>query len=380
MSVSLPTLKTTELLEDEALQITIWHKLAEWGHGETLQYFLWHDLIYATEPLCYGFKFAQYNLYAIIERDSETGNLYKSKLANFAHDSDYALLPLIRSDVDNDRKCNFVHDLYCRLATMNEEDPQSLLQFEKWNECYFIFSDVNSELSDPISTNMIPVFPAMSLFRQFLMPDDMRVHEDKEISLPVIILLCKYETEAWQFVVATPIPDTRFAGRLVCKCTGFEKVHNESLAAPQLLAVLKNSDRKPIQVDHKTMENILYCLKTVSELLSIRPMLILHNSKAYYYQLSFQQNNKDVVCKLTFLKDNPAPECCACMNNHAEMQLKPCKHICLCFECYEKIEKCPMCRVKITDADHLQDICNEKWFCKKTANLGYLANPYLIII
>lgn len=44
-------------------------------------------------------------------------------------------------------------------------------------------------------------------------------------------------------------------------------------------------------------------------------------------------------------------KCVACLDKMAIIKIKPCNHICLCYECYPKLEipKCPLCNTYISD-------------------------------
>jgi hypothetical protein len=42
-------------------------------------------------------------------------------------------------------------------------------------------------------------------------------------------------------------------------------------------------------------------------------------------------------------KDN---DCVVCMSNPKDTTLLPCRHLCVCSECFGHLDKCPVCRAE----------------------------------
>ena len=47
--------------------------------------------------------------------------------------------------------------------------------------------------------------------------------------------------------------------------------------------------------------------------------------------------------------DSAGGRCAVCMGNPLEVALAPCGHVCLCRECADKVDTCPICREDIQD-------------------------------
>lgn len=59
--------------------------------------------------------------------------------------------------------------------------------------------------------------------------------------------------------------------------------------------------------------------------------------------------NKKIFKINNTIKPFDADKCIACMDRMCIVQIKPCNHLCLCYECYTKLDKqkCPLCNVYI---------------------------------
>ena len=55
--------------------------------------------------------------------------------------------------------------------------------------------------------------------------------------------------------------------------------------------------------------------------------------------------------KIIQIKDDFDNEiiCCICLNDKPNIVFMPCKHLCSCLDCSNKVKKCPICRLKIKD-------------------------------
>ena len=42
-----------------------------------------------------------------------------------------------------------------------------------------------------------------------------------------------------------------------------------------------------------------------------------------------------------------ADECVVCMSEPKSIILMPCRHVCVCFECVQLLDKCPVCRAPL---------------------------------
>ena len=47
--------------------------------------------------------------------------------------------------------------------------------------------------------------------------------------------------------------------------------------------------------------------------------------------------------------ERTARQCCICLDGKADTVLMPCRHSGVCFDCAQKVRKCPLCRVPIDE-------------------------------
>lgn len=76
------------------------------------------------------------------------------------------------------------------------------------------------------------------------------------------------------------------------------------------------------------------------------------------------QTDTEIFITLNSLKNDIKPFICIiCMNNQIDILLKPCHHICMCNDCYNKIEKknCPCCNnnIKYVKNIYVSPLCVE---------------------
>ena len=53
------------------------------------------------------------------------------------------------------------------------------------------------------------------------------------------------------------------------------------------------------------------------------------------------------------MKEVDGRTCVVCCDARSCVVLRPCKHLCMCDACAEKVETCPICRTKIEEREQI---------------------------
>lgn len=69
-------------------------------------------------------------------------------------------------------------------------------------------------------------------------------------------------------------------------------------------------------------------------------------------------------------------ECAICSDHDAIIMLEPCKHVCVCESCSNRVNTCPVCRTKISSKNNV-----ETYSMEQLKEIGaYLSNQYCVAL
>ena len=103
---------------------------------------------------------------------------------------------------------------------------------------------------------------------------------------------------------------------------------------------------------------IRFCTKAVQ----IVYMAIVTIFMVIFYQKAKDESKKSQVAHQELLRlrrknAQDGDRCCVCLNNPLEILVKPCGHICICFQCSQQLQiqspKCPICRENVTSTERV---------------------------
>jgi hypothetical protein len=323
------------------------------------------DSTYQPDKIeCGGFKFDKNNMYAIVVQENKS----YYEMAIKEPQNPYLKIEFTR----------FKQSCYRHLSLNNTIWNAPILQFETEDQCIFILPWQNELLSFPFSTTMIAVHPRRSLFKPVLFPDSMTPNSQN-----MSIVLWKNGSGNWVFVIIPPEQNSSSKIRLNFECSEFKFTDNKLLAIHKSVPLL-------IDTDTETRNTILSNLQELSKVSSLYPIKIFFDTLTHYTYLTCLKTANETSFTITSSQEDPSL-CPVCMQRRKTIQIKPCKHVCLCSTCFDKIHNanepgnCPMCRSKITGMEEVSFPSIEKWHQdeivqKSRIVLGHVSNPYIIRI
>lgn len=330
------------------------------------------DSTYQPDKIaCGGFKFDKNNMYAIVVQENKS---YHEIAIEEPQDPNLKI-----------RFTRFKQSCYKHLSGINVTYNAAILQFETEDQCIFILPWQNELLSFPFSTTMIAVHPRRSLFKPVLFPDSMTPNSQN-----MNIVLWKNGSGNWVFNVIIP-PEQASLSRIRqnFECSEFKFTDDKLLAIIKTVRSKKNIEIQ-IKTDTETRNTILSNLQELSKVSSLYPIKKIFDTLTHYTYLTCLKTANETSFTITSSQEDPSL-CPVCMNRQKTIQIKPCKHVCLCSTCFNKIHnanepgKCPMCRIEITGMEEVRIPSIEKWHQdeiveKSRIVLGHVSNPYIIRI